>query len=301
MSSDPRLLRCFVVLAEELHFGRTATRLNIAQPAVSQQIKRLESQLGVVLFARSRSSVELTDAGRAALPAARRAVEAATEVEAVAAGFTRGERGELRLGLSPGAHYVAQAALARFQRDRPEVRIHATQDSSGALARRILAGTIDVGIGFCTDAPDEVAIEHLRDEPAVLAVPAGHRLVGVRSASLAALAGERFALVDAFDGPGYNRAVIERCREAGFDPQVPARPRGPMAWETAVRAEGCVGLTSRSAAPATARGVSLVPLEPPVTFAIELLRPAGGEPGWAPAASAFADATRTAAGAPMEA
>src|SRR5918998_4033317 len=102
MSGDPRLLRAFVVLARELHFGRAAVALHVTQPALSQQIRRLEEQLGVALFARTRSSVELTDAGRAALPHARRAVDAAAAVTDVAAAFARGERGELRVGLSPG-------------------------------------------------------------------------------------------------------------------------------------------------------------------------------------------------------
>jgi DNA-binding transcriptional LysR family regulator len=294
MSSDPRLLRAFVVLAQELHFGRAAAALNVTQPALSQQIKRLEDQLGVALFARTRSSVELTDAGRAALSAARRAVDAAAAVDAIAAGFARGERGELRVGLSPGTHYISQAALARFQRARPHVRIHATQDSSGALARRIAAGRLDVGIGFCTARVAGIVCEHLADEPAVLAVPVDHRLAAAGSVSLAGLAGERFALVDAEDGAGYNRGVVERCRAAGFEPRVSARPRGPMAWETAVRTEGCVGLTTRSAAPSTARDVRLVRLEPPVTFPIELIRPADGDGRWGPVAVAFAEAARAA-------
>ena len=295
MSSDPRLLRAFVTLAGELHFGRASAALNVTQPALSQQVKRLEDQLAVRLFERTRSSVELTDAGRAALDAARRAVDAAGAVDAIAAEFAAGERGALRLGLSPGAHYVSQTALASFQRARPNVRIDAVHDSSGALARRVAAGALDLGIAFCTGEVSGVAREHLREEQAVLAVPADHRLADAASVSLARLAGERFALVDADDGPGYNEAVVRRCREAGFEPRLRQDPRGPMAWEVAVRSEGCVGLTTRSAAPSTARGVRLVRLEPRVTFLLELIRPADDAGRWPPTASAFADAVRAAA------
>src|ERR687895_257084 len=112
MSLDPRLLRSFVVLAEELHFSRAAERLHMTQPALSQQIRRLELQLGVEVFERTRSSVSLSDGGQAILGAARSAVDAVGSVEETAAAVGRGERGELRLGFSPGLHYVAQAILA---------------------------------------------------------------------------------------------------------------------------------------------------------------------------------------------
>lgn len=287
LTSDPRLLRSFTTLADELHFGRAAERLNVAQPALSQQIARLERQLGVRLFARTRRSVELTATGRAVLTAARAAVDAHAQVEAIA----RGERGELRVGLSPGAHYVSQAVLAAFAKSRPHVRIRATHDSSGALARGVAAGALDVGIGFCTEAPPGAVCEPLAEERAVLAVPERHPLAGRSTVALRELAHETFALVDADDGPGYNRAVIERCRAAGFDPRTTARPAGPMAWETAVRSEGCVGLTTRNAAPSTARGVRLVELDPPVTFPLELVRPATPTR----AAAAFAQAAHEAA------
>src|SRR5918999_4671720 len=132
MSLDPRLLRSFVVLAEELHFSKAAERLHMTQPALSQQIRRLELQLGVEVFERTRSSVRLSDGGRAILGAARGAVVAAETVEDVAAAVARGERGELRLGFSPGLHYVAQAVLAEAGRRLPEGRTRARQDSPRA-------------------------------------------------------------------------------------------------------------------------------------------------------------------------
>jgi LysR family transcriptional regulator, benzoate and cis,cis-muconate-responsive activator of ben and cat genes len=269
--TDPRLLRPFVALADELHFGRAAERLHVTQPALSQQIARLERQLGVRLFDRTRTHVELTEAGAAMLPAARTAVESAAAAAEIARSHARGEAGELRLGLSPGAHYVAQPLLAEFARRRPKVRVRARQDSSGPLAEQVADGRLELALGFCTEPREGVVCAWLRDEPVVVAVAAGHPLAERGKVRLADLAGETFALVDAHDGAGYNRAVVALCREAGFEPRTRPDPHGPMAWETAVRSEGCVGLTTRSSSPSTARDVRLVELDPPATLPLELV------------------------------
>jgi DNA-binding transcriptional LysR family regulator len=289
--TDPRLLRPFVALADELHFGRAAERLHVTQPALSQQIARLERQLGVRLFDRTRTRVELTEAGAAMLPPARTAVEAAAAAAEVARSHAAGEAGELRLGLSPGAHYIAQPLLAEFARRRPQVRVRARQDSSAALAEQVASGRLELALGFCTEPREGIVCEWLRDEPVVVAVAAKHPLAGRERVALAELADETFALVDAHDGAGYNRAVADLCRAAGFEPRTRPDPRGPMAWETAVRSEACVGLTTRSSAPSTARDVRLLELDPPATFPLELVRPATPESAWRPAARAFAALT----------
>jgi DNA-binding transcriptional LysR family regulator len=277
---DPRLLRPFVVLAEELHFGRAAQRLHVTQPALSQQIARLERQLGVRLLDRSTHHVQLTDAGRAVLEPAGAAVRAADAVEAAA----RGEAGELSLGFSPGAHYVAQAALAQLARERPALRVRARQDNTGVLVRLVAAGELEIALGFCAEPADGVVSEVAREERAVLAVGERHPLAERGSVSLEELRSETFALVDAHDGAGYNAAVVAHCRASGFESRTPPDPHGPLAWETAVRLGGCVGLTTRASAPATARGVHLLRIEPRITFAINVLTRADA----GPAARAFA-------------
>jgi len=288
MTLDPRLLRPFVVLAEELHFGRAAERLHVSQPALSQQIARLERQVGVRLLDRTRHRVELSDAGRAMLEPARDAVRATDAAAGAARAHAAGHEGVLRLGFSPGAHYVAQAVLARLARLRPALRVRARQDNTGLLVRLVAAGELEIALGFCAEPQEGVRSEVLRTERAVLAVGERHPLARRDVVALADLAGETIALVDAQDGSGYNAAVRAHCIAAGFDPRTPAEPHGPLAWETAVLTGGCVGLTTRASAAATARGVRLLRLQPPLAFPIHLI--SAEEPG--PAAREFAALAR---------
>jgi DNA-binding transcriptional LysR family regulator len=214
-------------------------------------------------------------------------------VEDVAAAVARGERGELRLGFSPGLHYVAQAVLAEAGRRLPAVRTRARQDSSGALAREVGEGELELALGFCTEPRSGIVCERLVVEPAVLAVGTGHRLASRRRpVRLEELRGETFALVDPRDGAGYNRAVATRCREAGFEPRMVADPHGPMAWESAVRMDGCVGLTTRSAAASTARDLRVLELGDEVGFPLQLVRPAGPLAALKPVARAFRKVAR---------
>jgi DNA-binding transcriptional LysR family regulator len=288
MKADPRLLRSFVVLADELHFSRAAARLHIAQPALSQQVKRLELQLGLELFERTRRSVELSEAGRAILAPARAAVDAAGSVEEIAAAMARGERGELRLGFSPGVHYIAQAVLAEAGRRLPALRVRARQDSSGALSDAVATGELELALGFCAEPRAGIVCERFLEERAVLAVGSAHRLAPRRRpVRLAELRRETFALVDPRDGPGFNRAVVAHCREAGFEPRLARDPHGPMAWETAVRMDGCVGLTTRSAAASTARDLRLFELRDEIGFPLQLIRPARPLAALKPVARAF--------------
>ncbi len=276
MTLDPRLLRPFVVLAEELHFGRAAERLHVTQPALSQQVKRLEEQLGLGLFARTRARVELTDAGGIILGPARAAVDAAAEAESVAAELAGAERGRLRIGISPGTHELAQRVLAELRTRRPGLTLDAKQDNSGVLCADVAAGRLDVAIAFEPEHVDGTVCEEISRVAAVVAVAAGHPLARRQTVALTELAGERFALVDLAGGRGYNRAIVEHCRVAGFEPMLDDDPHGPMAWETAVRTRAAVGLTTRASAVSTAREIALVELDPPLEFAITLVTPVAG-------------------------
>jgi DNA-binding transcriptional LysR family regulator len=269
MRPDPRLFESFVVLADELHFGRAAERLHITQPTLSQQLKRLEQQLGVVLFARTKRRVELTEAGAAILPASRAAVGGAASAAEAAAAYANGSHGDLRLGVSPGAHYAVQVALDVFNQ-YGDVRVRARQEPTALLAEHVSAGDLDLAVGFCAQDEPGVRPEALLDEPAVVALRRDHPGASADALDLIELSQETFALVDERDSPGYNRAVLAMCRRSGFEPRVAGTRDGPMAWETAV-ARGCVGVTTRSAVHARAGHLRVVSLRGAENFTLELL------------------------------
>ena len=301
MNVDPRLFRSFVALAEELHFGRAAQRLHVAQPAVSQQLQRLETQLGVQLVARTRHHVALTAAGEAVLPYARQALTAAETAQRVAREAAEGRPPILRLGLSPGVHYLAERVLAAFASEHAAVRVRALADNTGVLTREIAAGRLDVAIGFAAAPTPGVHREVLHSEPAVVAMAEDHPRAGQHRPGLRALEHETFALVDPDGGEGYNDALRMLCRRAGFEPRIAAAPSGPMAWETAIRRDGCVGLTTRVSSASTLRGVRITDLAGDEAFGLDLLWPGEAAQG-APPALAFAAVARAVAqGAPAEA
>jgi DNA-binding transcriptional LysR family regulator len=264
-------LRIFVAVAEELSFTGAAQRLHMSQQPVSATIRRLEQQLGVRLFDRTTRRVSLTAAGRAVLPSARAAVEAADRFVRVAGDQRDGSAGVLRVGLSPGVHYRAQSLVQAFRARRPRTRVEVREASTGTLVDQVAVGELDVALGFCVPHRADLRVKHVLDERVVVAARANHWLAGRESIALAALAREPFAFVDEADGAGYNETVRAMCLNAGFVPTPSPSSIGPMAWETAVAAHGCVGLTTRMASLSSLPGVVLVDVDPPVTLPVDVV------------------------------
>ena len=270
MNSDLRLLRYFVAVAEERNFTRAAARLHMTQQPLSAAIRQLETELGVDLFERTTRRVELTDAGDALLEPARAALHAADDALAAARAAGRGIAGELRFGLSTGARYGLEPLFAALAQRHPAVRLHTHHGSAGPLLADLGEGRLDAAVTFGAHVPADLEHLRLKDEPAVLAVAAGHSLAERHSVMLSELRDETFALDIPGDNPDYDKAVVEACRRSGFEPHTRASSVFHDSWEGAVHTEGCVGLTVRTALHSTHRDLRLLAIDDAPTFPLDL-------------------------------
>ena len=214
-----RHLRSFVVLADELHFGRAAKRLGIAQPPLSQQIARLERLLGHPLFTR-RPSVALTAAGSALLAPARRAIEQVAFGVDATRRAGRGESGILTIGFAASTMATRVPDVLRtFRRRQPGVELVLRELSTAAQLEALRSGLIDVGFLREPVAEPAIVAERIVREPFAAVLPPGHRLSSHRTIDLGALADEGFVLFPRAVAPTLYDQVRAVCRTAGFEPR----------------------------------------------------------------------------------
>ncbi|WP_413759740.1 LysR family transcriptional regulator [Streptomyces sp. MMBL 11-3] len=214
-----RHLRYFLAVAEELHFGRAAQRLNIAQPALSQQIRQLEKIVGVELFRRTSRSVRLTDAGATFRPRARDLLGRLAADLDEAGRVGRGEAGRLDVAFITSATTIVSERLRAFSRRRPDVQIKLhdgfTVDVLAALER----GTADVGIVRDAEERDGIDLSPLRTERFVAVVPAEHPAARGDRVEAAALAADPLILFPRTAGPQAFDVNTQPLRDAGIDVQ----------------------------------------------------------------------------------
>jgi DNA-binding transcriptional LysR family regulator len=213
-----RQLRCFVAVAEELHFGRAAERLLLGQPAVSQQVRRLERELKVELFDRSPRYVRLTPAGERFLAAARDVLAAEDAARALAAELS--EPAALRLGTITGLGERLDAILDTYQRRAPGVRVELHSIPVKERLARLEDGRLDAAFvrgAFPETSPALRFLPVWQDE-LVLALPAGHPLAEQPAIELAGLAGLPLRLTERPNHPALVDLVLTACQDAGFRP-----------------------------------------------------------------------------------
>ena len=217
---DLRQLRYFVAVAEELHFGRAALRVGIAQPPLTQQIQKLEATLGCSLLVRRRKTV-LTPAGGVLLEQARRILQQADDAVDATRRAGRGESGQLSVGAPPSVMLSAlPAIIRRYRRQYPGVHFALRELSTSAIEEALRTGEIDLGFLREVAPAGPLTAEVVFEEPVVVALPALHRLAGIRELKLPALRGEPFVFFPRRLGPAFYDKLISFCTEAGFLPGV---------------------------------------------------------------------------------
>jgi DNA-binding transcriptional LysR family regulator len=218
-----RQVQYFVAVAEQLHFGRAAELLSIGQPAVSQQVARLERELGVSLFDRSARTVRLTAAGTRFLPAARAVLTAADRARLAA---TAPEHGAavLRLGSSSGLGDRLARVLVALRETLPDTEAVLVSAPTRVRLERVAGGQLDAAfVRGVPAAPGVELIEVWRDR-LMVALPADHELAGRAVVELSALAGLPLRIVARRLNPPLVDLVLGACAAAGFTPVLGAQP-----------------------------------------------------------------------------
>ncbi len=220
MNIELRHLRYFVAVAEELHFGRAAIRLNISQPPLSQQIKFLEQTIGARLFTRTNRRVSLTLAGQHFLIDARQILGLVGAAAARAGRLHHGESGELRLGFTSSAPFIRpiSQALSSFRRNFPDVHIQTREMNTRAQIAPLHDEDLDLGIMRNTTLPDSLAWELILREPLLAMLPSTHPLARSNTVSLAALVKEPFVFFDPRVGTGLYDDILGLLHRYGYTP-----------------------------------------------------------------------------------
>ena len=218
---DTSLLAAFLEVAQSLHFGKAAERLQVTQPALSHQIRRLEQQVGAPLFERTSRQVRLTAAGQALVPQARRVLadleRAIFHCRAVAAGGA----GHLKIGSIGAALSSFTPNLIRALHDQlPGLALQLTQMDSPLQLAALRIGELDMGIVRAPGPAAGVAFEDLFAEPMAIAVPESHSLASADIVTAADLRSEPFILWPRAASPLFQDQVLAYCAEAGFRPRV---------------------------------------------------------------------------------
>lgn len=217
-----RHLRYFIAVAEELHFGRAAERVRIAQPPLSQQIMALENEIGVPLFLRTKRHVELTAAGRSFLIEARKTLAQADHAIHTARRAARGESGRLIVGFVNSAVSGESLSIFRLMHRRyPDISLVLQDLTSEEQVAAMKAHQIDVGL-IRPPVPDagSLSVRVAWRESFLIALPHGHRLARQKVVAMRELENESFLLISRHLAPGYYDQLVGLCAKAGFTPKV---------------------------------------------------------------------------------
>ncbi len=257
-------LKYFVTVAEELHFGRAARRLNVSQPPLSQQIMKLEDELGVKLFNRSSRVVTLTEAGKIFLEEARSILhraELTTERMALLAG---GHCGILSLGFNePVLNTILPEAVSKFRRKYPDVELRLFEMETAAQLTALRGREIDLALlRTFGDSPEEFAARLLYREHYLLALPPDHPLLKLETVPLEKLKDRELIMFTRRSNPNIHRCILEALRNAGVEPRISQEAGNKATILALVRAGLGVGIVPESSRITAPPGVEFRPLGP---------------------------------------
>ncbi|MFI6858773.1 LysR family transcriptional regulator [Streptomyces sp. NPDC050421] len=217
-----RHLSAFLAVAEELHFGRAAKRLQMAQPPLSQQIRQLEKELGVQLFERNTRSVRLTSAGESFLQPVRTVIDDLDTAVRAAKAAGRGEYGRVTIGFAGASSHETLPRLTRAVRAaHPAIELAMTgQTYANVALARVADGSLDLGFVRLPVTQPGVTFRVIDEEELVCALPSDHPLAAHESVPIEVLAGEPFVSFPANTGSTVRDAMVGACEAAGFNPRV---------------------------------------------------------------------------------
>jgi DNA-binding transcriptional LysR family regulator len=262
-----RHLRYFVAVAEELHFRRAAERLHVAQPAVSEQIRKLEAELGVQLLIRTQRCVSLTPAGAAMLEEARRVLrQADTAVRAACEAHGRA-LAQLRIGYLPDVLPPAlPRLLRRFAAAAPGINVALESGATRSLLEDVRERRLDLAV-VCLPAPvATLRVVPIASEAIVAAVPEDHCCAGDREIDLSGLQNTRLVGLARAVNPAFHDGVLSACRAAGIAPALVevAAPALEQVMLAVASGAGIALLPASAATRLATPGVRFKPLAPPV-------------------------------------
>jgi DNA-binding transcriptional LysR family regulator len=217
---DLAQLRCFVAVAEELHFGRAAVRLNMTQPPLSRQIQVLEHILDAALFERTSRSVRLTPAGRSFLPEAKRLLKLAESAALVAKRIASGKAGSIKIGFTANsAHSFLPALITECRTQLPEVDLFLKEMVSSDQIEALESGQIDVGLLRPPIARAELDSFRVVCEPLLAALPKGHALARQGALTIKDLDGEPFVMYAPFESRYFYDLLVTQFAKAKILPR----------------------------------------------------------------------------------
>ncbi|MBB6501050.1 LysR family transcriptional regulator [Pedobacter cryoconitis] len=218
---DLRHLNYFLVLAEELHFGRAAERLHISQPPLSRMIQQIENDLGVLLFERTKRSVILTPAGSDFLQEAKQMISQMQAVKKRLAIYGKGETGTLRIGyVGAVMHSKLPSLLADFSKGLPYINLRFEELPNHNLVHELNNGTLDVAFVRTWLHPEKLEENLILTEPFIAVLPVAHALAQQQRIAIEDLKQETFITFSRECGPTIFDSFLALCSNAGFSPQI---------------------------------------------------------------------------------